>query len=227
MRKNSIFTVAVLLAGLSHTAASQTCVGGLSLRNNPTQVNAGFSLGNDATTFQGGATFGAASGPFASVGAGYTIIDAEGLFDDDPTGFSLAGTVGFATSGGGEGKWEFCPLAGLTWTSLSADALGESVTLKLTSFQFGASLGFPLSSSGTTSVIPFAGLSYARVDGSIEGGGESFDFDAETYTPGTFGVGIYFNRNFSIRGAVEVPFGLEEADPTFHFGMSFGLGGRR
>lgn len=227
MRRNSIFTVAVLLAGLSQTAASQTCVGGLSLRNNPTQLNAEVSLGNDAIAFSGGATFGAATGPFASVGVGYTIFDSDDFFDDDPTGFTLAGTVGFATGGGGDGKWEFCPLAGLAWTSLSADALGESVTLKLTSFQFGASLGFPLQSSGTTSVIPFAGLSYARIDGTIEGGGESFDLDAETYTPGTFGVGISFNRNVSIRGAVEVPFGLEEADPTFHFGISFGLGGRR
>jgi hypothetical protein len=225
MRRNIIVTVAVLLAGLSHTAASQTCLGGLSFRNNPTQLDAGVSLGNDAIAFSAGATFGSANGPFASLGAGYTIIDSEDLFDDDPTGFSLSGTAGFAASGG-ENKWEFCPLAGFAWTSLSADALGENVTVKLTSFQFGASLGFPLPSSGTTTVIPFAGLSYARIDGTIEGGGESFDLDAETYTPGTFGVGISFNRNVSIRGAVEVPFGLEEADPTFHFGISFGLGGR-
>jgi hypothetical protein len=167
------------------------------------------------------------NGPFASIGAGYTIIDAGGLFDDDPTGFSLGGSAGFAASGGGEGKWEFCPLAGLSWTSVSGDFVGENVTLKLISFQFGAAFGFALPSSGATSVVPFAGLSYARVDGTIEGGGESFDLDADTYTPGTFGVGISFSRSFSIRGAVEVPFGLEEADPTFHFGLSFGLGSRR
>jgi hypothetical protein len=107
----------------------------------------------------------------------------------------VAGTAGFAASAGGEGKWEFCPLAGLAWTSVSGDFLGESVTLKLTSFQFGAAFGFALPSSGATSVIPFAGLSYVRLDGTIEGGGETFDLDADTYTPGTFGVGIAFNRN--------------------------------
>ena len=226
MRRTTVVTVAVLLAGLAQTAASQTCLGGLSFRNNPTQLDASVGLGNDALTFSGGATFGAANGPFASVGAGYTIIDAADLFDDDPTGFSVGGTIGFAASAAGEGKWEFCPLAGLGWTSVSGDVLGENVTLELISFQFGAAFGFVLPSSGSTSVIPFAGLSYARVDGTIEGGGESFDLDADTYTPGTFGVGIAFNRNVSIRGAVEVPFGLEGADPTFHFGISFGLGGR-
>jgi hypothetical protein len=225
MRRNSIFTVAVLLAGLSQAAASQTCLGGLSFRNNPTQLDAGVSLGNDALAFSGGATFGAVNGPFASVGVAYTIIDAGGAFDDDPTGFSVGGTAGFAASGG-EGKWEFCPLAGLSWTSVSGDFLGESLTLKLIGFQFGASFGFALPSSGATSIIPFAGLSYVRLDGTLEGGGESFDLDADTYTPGTLGVGISFNRNVSIRGAVEVPFGADGADPTFHFGISFGLGGR-
>lgn len=226
MRRNTIVTLAVLLAGLSQTAASQTCLGGLSFRSNPTQLDVGASLGNDVTSFSGGATFGVPNGPFASVGAAYTIIDAGDLFDDDPTGFGLGGSVGFATSGGGDAKWEFCPLAGLTWTNVSGDFLGEELTLKMTGFQFGAAFGFALPSSGPTSVIPFAGLSYARVDGTLEGGGESFDLDAETYTPGTFGVGIAFNRNVSIRGAVEVPFGLDDADPSFHFGISFGLGGR-
>ena len=225
MRKTTVVTVALMLAGFTQTAASQTCLGGLSFRNNPTQLDAAVGLGNDALTFSGGATFGAANGPFASVGAGYTIIDADNLFDDDPTGFSLAGTAGFAASGAGE-KWEFCPLAGLTWTSVSGDVVGESVTLKLTTFHFGAAFGFTLPTSGATSIIPFAGLSYVRADGTIEGGGESFDLDADTYTPGTFGVGIAFSRSVSIRGAVEVPFGADGADPTFHFGLSFGLGGR-
>jgi hypothetical protein len=225
MRRNIIVTAAALLAGLSQTAASQTCLGGLSFRNSPTQLDAGVSLGNDVMAFSGGATFGAPNGPFASVGAGYTIIDAGGLFDDDPTGFSLAGTAGFAASDGA-GKWEFCPLAGLSWMSVSGDFLGESLTLKLTGFRFGAAFGFALPSSGTASVTPFAGLSYVRLDGTIEGGGESADLDADSYTPGTFGVGIAFNRNISVRGAVEVPFGAEEADPSFHFGITFGLGRR-
>lgn len=226
MRHSFIFVAAVLLASLSKTAASQTCLGGLGFRTNPTQLEAAVAVGNDAIGFSGGATFGAANGPFGSIGAGYTIIDAGGQFDDDPTGFSVAGSVGFAASVGTEGKAEFCPLAGLGWTSVSGEFLGESVTLKLTTFRFGASFGFALPSSGATSVIPFAGLSYARLDGTIEGGGDSFDLDADTYTPGTFGVGIVLNRSFSIRGAVEVPFGADGADPTFHFGISFGLGGR-
>jgi hypothetical protein len=211
---------------LSRPAFAQVCVGGIGLQSAPVQLGAAFSVGNDAKLFSGDVTFGSPNSAFGSVGAGYAVLDAGGLFDEDPAGVTLYGVAGYAASLGSEGRAEFCPMVGGSWLNVSSDFLGEEITLKQTAFQFGGSVGFMLPSSGSVSVIPFAGFSYVRIDGSIEGAGESFDFDADSYTPGTFGVGIILNPQFAINGSVQVPFGLEEADATFTIGMRIGLGRR-
>jgi hypothetical protein len=223
MRKLSVMTV-LAVTMLSRPVFAQVCVGGIGFQSAPTQLGASLSIGNDVRLFSGDVRFGTPNGAFGSIGAGYAVLDAEGLFDEDPSGVMLGGTVGYAASLGSEGRMEFCPLAGVSWLRVSADFLDEEITLEQTSFQFGGSVGFMLPSSGTASVIPFVGFSYVRADGTIEGGGESFDLEADSYTPGTFGVGIILNPRFAISGAVLFPFGIDDADPSFTLGLRFGLG---
>lgn len=215
----------VAMAVLSRPVLAQVCVGGIGLQSAPAQIGASLSIGSDTKVFSGDVTFGSANSVFGSLGAGYAIVDGANQFDDDPTGFTVGGLLGYAASLGSEGRAEFCPMAGASWVNVSADFLGESITLKQTAFQFGGSIGFALPSSTNVSVIPFVGLSYARFDGTVEGGGESLDLEADSYTPGTFGVGIVLSQ-FAIVGSVVVPFGLEGSDPSFTASMRFGLGRR-
>ena len=43
----------------------------------------------------------------------------------------------------------------------------------------------------------------------------------------TLGLGLVFSNGWGLNGSVIVPFGLDEADPRFAFGVTFSFGGRR
>ena len=71
----------------------------------------------------------------------------------------------------------------------------------------------------TVNLVPFAGLDLAYSRISIDDLDESF---SDTYGILSLGGGLVLNQRFTIRPQVQIPLGLDEADPTF--GLSFGIG---
>ena len=215
--------VPVAVAVFSRGGKAQTCVGGINLQSAPEQIGAGLSIGNDTKHLSSDVTLGSPNGGFASVGVGYAVVDGSNQFDDDPAGITLSGRVGYSATLGSNGRTEVCPIAGATWLDLSVDYLGAVVALQQTTFQVGGSVGYVLLSTGDVHIIPFVGLSLARVDVRLDVGVRSFNRGADTYTPGTLGLGISRSQ-FAIVGAAVIPFGLKGADPSFRIGLRYGVG---
>lgn len=222
-----ISTTLILLVATARLADAQLCLGQPDLSAGPLNVGGAFAMDEDSKGIGAQAGFGAAKGAFGSVQVLRLTADDDPEIGDRPKGTSYGGTLGYALSLGADGRARVCPLVGVTRQRIEGDFLGETVKLDADQMQIGGAVAYTLPSTGNVAFTPFAGISYAKVDGTVKVAGEKFDLDSESYTPGVFGLGMTFNQRAGVYASATVPFGLEDGITTYALGLQFVMGRRR
>ena len=200
-----------LLAG---SIGAQTCLGRPYFSTGPLQADAGFGIGKSMRTFGGSLNVGVDRGFFGGIGLAH-VDDASGTGLNSPDGSALNGRIGYQANLRTRSTVQVCPIAAFERQHLEFEALNNDADLRTTVASAGASLGFVVPVNRTVHFVPFAGLAFAKRTGTFEVGGINSRVPSETYTPGTFGLGVHFGRNWMLTGDVMVPFGLESEDPVF------------
>ncbi|MES3033157.1 MAG: hypothetical protein V4813_04080 [Gemmatimonadota bacterium] len=120
-----------------------------------------------------------------------------------------------------------CPVASAEYLKSPDidDGDGGTVEVSGTGATAGLAIGGAVSTSSSVSFIPFAALqaAYARV--SVSNGGTSFS-DSDTYGLLSGGLGIVLTPTVLVRPFIQIPLGLDGADPSYGVGVSFGFGKR-
>ena len=227
---------ALLLAAAALPAAevgAQACLGATSFAVRPVRLGAHVSSGAgmttgiapvntaDQTTIGIDVTFGSPDGPFGGVGVATTDFDDIG--ESAPT---ISGTLGYqipiGTPAGRRSGPQLCPTGTIGYTLGPDLGAFEARSLHLAA---GFSLGVPLEMTPAVRLVPFGGLSlrHQRVSFTEDVRGS----DSESGAMLDLGAGFTFNDRFTVRPAVNVPLGFENADAglSLLFALSFG-GGR-
>lgn len=217
---------ALALAASASTVSAQACLGAPSFATSPIRLDASLTSGNDATTYAAGLSFGAARGPFAGASIGRTSFDEEfDEFDADATTIGVHGgwDVTLAPASPGARSFSLCPIVGFDFSNGEFDGPGEDIDFSTRTFSAGLALGTRFTASPTLVLVPFGSLAYNHATAEID------DVDLEESDDfGTIGLGVGFviNRIFTIRPLVNIPVGLEDADPTFGVSLHLNFGGR-
>lgn len=200
-----------LLAG---SIGAQTCLGRPYFSTGPLQADAGVGLGKNMRTFGGSLNVGVDRAFFGGIGLAH-VDDGSGDGVNSPSGSALDGRIGYQANLRTRSTVQVCPIASFERQHLDYNSLNDNADLRTTVATAGASLGFVVPVNHTVHFVPFAGLALAKRTGSFDVAGVHTRVPAETYTPGTFGLGVHFGRNWMLTGDVMVPFGLESDDPVF------------
>lgn len=208
-------------------ASAQTCTGAASFRN-PVRVAGILGTGDNVTTIGADLLFGTPEGPFGGVGV--ALDDFDGL---DESATTIQGTLGYqvpiGTSRRNAGGPTFCPIATLGYT-LGPDYRSSGVDYE--SRTLGASAGFsvgaPVALTPAVNLVPFGGLRLIYARNMVSVANSDVDTkNTDSYGALDLGAGLTFNDRFTVRPAVSIPIGLDNADSRFSllFGLNFG-GGR-
>ena len=205
--------VAALMLGtaVGSTLDAQACLG----LNSPTNLQLSAEAGNSAKQFGLDLHFGKSTGVFFGVGGHYTDFD-----DTDANAKGATGTLGFQLGGGGEKKAAFCPIAQVGFSS--GPDFGTIETSNIAAAG-GLSVGIPLAAGSDFTLIPTGSLSFVYDRIKVKSGGVSAT-DSDGYGILSGGVGFLVSPRFVLKPFVNVPIGLDGADPTFGIVVSFGLG---
>ncbi len=208
---------AAIVASSAARADAQTCLGTAPITSAmPLQVGAALAFSSNTTGIGAAATYGT-DNFFGSVGVGRVSFDE---LDASAPNFGI--TVGAQVPRDSDRKLIICPAFNFVFVNGPKDILG--VDLSTRSFGGGATVGFVVSETDTLSLVPTAGLSINRVKLTGEFLGIS-DSVSDTIGQLGLGVGIIWNKVFSIVPAVIVPFGAEGAETAFQITVTYALGG--
>ena len=207
---------------LSATAVQgQACLGLASLETRPMNltINAEFMDGANG----GDARFGFGTAK-AFGGISVRIAKTDGV-SGTTKGAGVDGGLSYRI--GATKRVMLCPVASAEYLKTPDVDDGEGGTLEAsgTGADAGLAIGGVVSTSSSVGFIPFASLraAYARV--SVSSGGASFS-DSDTYGILSGGVGIVFTPAVLVRPFIQVPLGLDGADPSYGVGVSFAFGKR-
>jgi hypothetical protein len=207
-----------LLALPVSSADGQACIGLASLATRPMNLLVGAEFTDGAKAFNARFGFGSS---IAFGGIRGAIVDYD---DIDGTAKVIGADGGLSFITGAQRNISWCPIAGLSYTNYpDIEILGESYGSSSTEGEAGIALGATLD-AGTMSLIPFGSLRgvYSRFDVDVA----NSDSESETY--GIFSAGLSFVLSDAvlIRPIINIPLGLEGADPSYGVGISFAFGSR-
>jgi hypothetical protein len=215
-RPSRTIAVAITLLATPLVLDAQTCLGLAPFSAGRVQLSASGDFGNDAKAVTGTLTFGSTSGAFGGVSVGTISYDD---FDGNTT--AIGAQLGWQVPLGTATRVELCPVAGAAYGSGPDNFLGSGSDLSSWSAGFGLQLGFSTGSNPQFRIVPTAGaaLAYSKLE--FEGGFLDGEEEDDTYGLFTLGLGFVVNTRVSILPSVEIPAGLEDADPTF--GITVGV----
>ncbi len=187
-------------------AGAQTCQGLLTFAQAPTRVRADALFTTDNRIFG----VGLSKGTENLFGSGGLLI--HQFSGDSGTDLGFFGNVGKELTMSSSKKYSVCPTGTIAYVGFDG---GSNVLVNV-----GASVGYPLATSGTTQIIPTGAvsLSHDRI-GSDFGGSFS-----ETFLNLQVGVGLIFNGKMSLQPQVVLPIGSDLADPTFAVDFLYKIG---
>jgi hypothetical protein len=209
------FLVVLALLGLARSpVAAQTCMGLASYSSGPVQVAGHGSLTTGADAGQVGASlgYGRPGSLFADVAAAMTSV----------TGTKKSLAVGIDAGYQVQvGAAQICPVAAVALSN-GPDGMGVNGSTR------SATVGFALGTAigvHPVQVVPTAGLtleySNVKLEDAFNSGSAS-----DGYGVGHLGVGLIFN-SISVRPGVEIPLGLEGADPVLGLTVGLNFGSKR
>ncbi|GMV10253.1 MAG: hypothetical protein AMXMBFR55_19870 [Gemmatimonadota bacterium] len=201
-------------------AQAQACLGLSSLATNSTNLTVGGLFTSGAKAID--ARFGLGSSiAFGGVSAQLRDIDHV-----DGTAKSVAIDGGLSYMVGTRKNVAVCPVGTLGYVNYpDVEVLGGSYGSSETYGTAGIAIGSEVGTSSTLRLIPFAALqaAYTRFTVDVAGGTES---DTETFGILSGGLSFVLTPTFLIRPHISLPFGVEDADPTYGVGFSFAFGRR-
>ncbi len=205
--------VAVLMLGtaMGSTLDAQACLG----LNSPTNLQLSAETGNSAKQFGLDLHFGKSTGVFFGVGGHYIDFD-----DTDANAKGATGTLGFQLGGGGEKKVAFCPIAQVGFSTGPDLGIVEISNIAAAG---GLSVGIPVAASADFTIIPTASIMVVYNRAKVETGTLS-DTSTDGYGILSGGAGFLISPRFVLKPFVNIPIGLDNADPTFGIVASIGFG---
>ena len=209
-RPSRVLAIAVTLLVTPLVADAQTCLGLAPFSAGRVQLAAGASFGNDSKAFDAGLTFGSTTGPFAGVSVGTTSYDE---FDGNTT--TVGAQFGWQAPIGTDNRIQLCPGVGAVYGFGPDNIEGSGTDLSSWGAFFGLQLGFSMGSNPQFRVVPTVGaaLAYSKLE--LEGGFFGGLEEDDTFGIFTLGLGLILNTRVSILPSVDIPVGLEDADPAF------------
>lgn len=215
-RPSRILAIALTLLATPIVVNAQTCLGLAPFSAGRVQLAATGDFGNDSKAFAANLSFGSSAGAFGGVSVG-TVSYEE--FDGNTT--TLGGQLGWQVPIGTENRVHLCPVGGAGYGVGPDNIEGSGTDLSSWTAFFGLQFGFATGSNPQFRIVPTAGaaLAYSKIelDGGLLGGFE----ESDTFGIFTLGLGFVVNTRVSILPSVDVPVGLEEADPVF--GIAVGV----
>lgn len=219
MRRPYIAVIAALLLPLAG-AQAQACLGLSSLVTNPTNLTVGALFTDGAKALD--ARFGLGS----SIAFGGVSAQLRDYDDVDGTGKGIAIDGGLSYMVGAQKNVAVCPVGTLGYVNYpDIEVLGDSYGSSETYGTAGVAIGAELGTSSSMKLIPFAALqaAYSRFTVDIAGGTES---DSETFGLLSGGLSFVLTPTVLLRPHISLPFGVENADPTYGVAISFAFGRR-
>jgi hypothetical protein len=210
------FLVVLALFGLAHSpVVAQTCVGLASYSRGPIQFTGhGAAIVSDFGAHQVGASigYGRPGGVFADAAVATTSV----------TGTDAS--LDFAVDAGYQvqvGQAQICPVAAVGLSN-GPDTEGMGVDGSTRSATVGLALGTAIGVR-QVQVVPTAGFTLEYSSTKYQGASGS---NSEAYGVAHMGVGLVFNT-VSLRPSLDIPVGLEGADPALGLTVGFNFGGKR
>ena len=224
--------LSVVLLGVASVSEAQNCLGVSSFGAGPIRLDGGVTFGEDATAIFGGGSVGAPRGPFASLAVIRTNFDEDLAGEDQSTtGFALEGGWDVDLSQGvrrtaAAPRVSLCPIAGFQRHTAEVSDGATSVDLTARLLSAGLALGAAFPASPAVSLVPFASLSYVKVNIKVEGSGIDVEND-DDHGRVDLGVGFVFNRIFTVRPLLNIPVGDEEGETRFGVTAHISFGSSR
>ena len=209
--------VAALALLAPRVVDAQLCMGLPAFSAGRVQIGAAADFGNDAQAFIGTLSVGSPAGPFAGVLIGTVSYD-----DVDGNSTAIGGQLGWQLPIGTASRVQLCPVAGVVRSF--ADDLGGAEVASW-DVVFGLQLGVPTGASSQFRIVPTAGAALAYTKARFEAGIINFEED-ETFGILSLGLGLLLNARVSLLPTVEIPVGLDDADPVLGIMLAVNFGGR-
>lgn len=219
MQRHFIAAFAASLLPLAG-AQAQACLGLSSLATNPTNLTVGALFTDGAKGLE--ARFGLGS----SIAFGGVSAQLQDYDDVDGTGKGIAIDGGLSYMVGASKNVAVCPVGTLGYLNYpDVEVLGDSYGSSETYGTAGLAIGAELGTGSSMKLIPFAALqaAYSRFSIDIAGGTES---DNETFGLLSGGLSFVLSPAVLLRPHISLPFGIEDADPTYGVAISFAFGRR-
>lgn len=219
-----IKVAAIAILATAAVAEAQTCMGLAPFSAGRVQIGASGEFGNDTKAFGGSLSLGSPAGAFGGVAVG-TIAYDDSLIDGSTT--ALGGQLGWQLPVGTADRAQICPVAGALF-GFGPDDFGGTGGSDFSSWGafFGLQLGIATGTNPQFRLVPTAGAALTYTKARFEGGLLDGVEDDDTYGIISLGLGFVLNTNVSILPSVEIPVGLEDADPGFGImvAVNFGRG---
>lgn len=219
MKRILISTLAAAVLPLV-SARAQACLGLSSLVTTPSNLTVGALFTTGAKALD--ARFGLGS----SVAFGGVSAQLRDLDDVDGTSKGIEIDGGLSYMVGATKNVAVCPVGALGYVNHpDVEVLGGSYGSSETYGTAGIAIGAEVGTSSTMKLIPFAALqaAYNRFTVDVAGGTAS---DSETFGILSGGLSFVLTPTVLLRPHISLPFGVEDADPTYGIAISFALGRR-
>lgn len=213
-----MIVAAVAVLATNVVADAQTCLGLAPFSAGRVQLGASADFGNDAQAFTGSLAVGSPAGAFGGVLIGTVSYD-----DVDQNSTGVGGQLGWQLPIGTDGGVQLCPVGGVVY-SFADDIEGSGTDVSSWNVLFGLQLGVATGTNPQFRLVPTAGAALAYTKTKVEG---FLNFeDDETFGILNFGLGFVVNSRVSILPSVDIPVGLEDADPVFGIAVAVNFGRR-
>jgi hypothetical protein len=215
-RPSRILAIALTVLATPMVANAQTCLGLAPFSAGRVQLAASGDFGNDSKAFTGNLSFGSTTGAFGGVSVGTVSYDD---FDGNTT--TVGGQLGWQLPIGTENRIELCPVGGAGYGFGPDNIEGSGTDVSSWGAFFGLQLGFATGTNPQFRIVPTVGAAVAYSKFELDGGFLSGFEEDDTFGIFTLGLGFVVNTRVSILPSVDVPVGLEDADPVF--GIAVGV----
>lgn len=212
----------IVLTVSTSPLGAQVCMGMASFSAGALRIGGSAVFGDDSKFFGGGLAFGSGGG-FAGVGIGSISYD-----DFAGSTFVINASAGYQLLLRSTSSIGLCPVASFSLGIGPNDIEGSGIDASSSGFTFGFQLGTAIPGGEQFQLIPSAGVAFAHSRFELEdGGGNSLLEDSDTYGIVSVGVGLVFNAVLTILPHVQIPVGLEGADPIYGGSLGLQFGRRR
>ena len=216
MKRYLLAAIGALLIVPASAAQAQVCIGMGSMAAAPMNLRLGVEFGDNFKTY--GARFGFGSSIMFG-GVSGSIVDADGS-SETAKAIGIDGGLSYVV--GTARNVVVCPIAELSYTMLPDVGLDDGRSI--TTGGAGLAVGASMRAGATMTLIPFASLQalYSRFDYDLPVTSE----DSETYGMLSGGLSFALTEAVLIRPVINIPLGLDNADPSYGVAIAFSIGRR-